>query len=196
MGHLFHVGDKDTVTDDKPIADGGVALGNHINPIVFSVVMKTDFNDPAIRCVTICDGENSFVQELQAEHVVDPAENRFRKSFFLEPFQVDVRECFLQETVHEKDKTFTVRKKTESNFLVLARKENLPVFRGWRSENVLIRRAIEGPLRLQRLVDVVEPLAVRRKGKSPQVPAREEIGEALPSLNFKQLKSPRSLSPF
>src|SRR5262249_48187560 len=43
---------------------------------------------------------------------------------------------------------------------------------------------------------VVETLAVRSKGKSTQVPARERIGEPPPSVNFEQLKSPRSLSPF
>src|SRR2546425_7407588 len=124
MGHLFRVGDKNAVADNVPIINGGVALGNYVNPFVFPVLMKADFDDAAIRCVTIRDGENLFIQQLQTEHVVDPAKDLFWKAFSFKPFQVDVRDCLLQKAVHEKDKAFAVRKKTESNFLVLTRKEN------------------------------------------------------------------------
>src|SRR6267143_3320373 len=196
MGHLLGVGDKYAVADNVPIVDGGVALGNYVNPFVFRVLMKADLDDAAIRCLAVCNSDDSFSQQLQAEHVADPAESRFWQTFFLEPFQVDVRECFLQKAAHEKDKTFAVRKKTESNFLVLARKENLPVLARRCSKHMFVRGTIERPFRAQSFVDVVETPGVGRKRKSAQVPTGEEIGEALPSFDFQQLKSPRSLSPF
>src|SRR6266481_5265837 len=61
---------------------------------------------------------------------------------------------------------------------------------------MLISGTIERPLRIQRLKNVVEALTIRRKAKSAQIPAGEDIGEALPSFDFEQLKCPRSLSPF
>src|SRR5260370_39448108 len=61
---------------------------------------------------------------------------------------------------------------------------------------MLVRATIERALRVQSLVDVVETLAVRCKGKSAQVPAGEKVGETSSSFDFEQLEGPGPLSPF
>src|SRR5260370_28003088 len=160
MGHLFRVGNKNAVADNVPIINGGVAFGNNVNPLVVSVVAETDFDDAAVRCIAVRNSDDSFSQQLQAEHVGDPPENRLWQAFSLEPFQIDVRVCSLQKTVHDKDKTSAVRKKTESNFLVLARKEDLLVLARGCSKHMLVRSTIERSFRVQRLVHVVEALAI------------------------------------
>src|SRR5260370_41468725 len=82
------------------------------------------------------------------------------------------------------------------NVGVCGRKENLPVLAGRCSNHMLVRGKIERALRVQSLVDVVETLAVRCKGKSAQVPAGEKVGETSSSFDFEQLEGPGPLSPF
>jgi len=62
----------------RAIVDGGVSLGTLSSTSCFPVPGRRIFDDAAIRCVTICDGDNFFCpQELQASCRPIP-----RKSFF------------------------------------------------------------------------------------------------------------------
>ena len=65
MNHAFHVGNVDGVSNHEPIAYGRIGLGNHIDPIVFPILPKTDFHDLPVRRVAVCDGQNFVVQETQ-----------------------------------------------------------------------------------------------------------------------------------
>ncbi len=64
MSHLLHVGDKDAVTYDEPIVDGCIGVWDYVDPLMLSVVTKTDFDDATIRCIAIGNGENPVVEQL------------------------------------------------------------------------------------------------------------------------------------
>ena len=63
MSHLFHVGDEDGVSKNKPIVDERVALGNDVDPLVFPVLMKAYLDYATIGRVAICDGQNFVVHQ-------------------------------------------------------------------------------------------------------------------------------------
>src|SRR5258708_31409824 len=72
--HIFHVRDEDGVSNNEPIADGGVGFLDDVYPLVLPVLPKADFDDAAIWRISICDRQNPVVHKPQPEHVVDAAE--------------------------------------------------------------------------------------------------------------------------
>ena len=56
--------------------------------------------------------------------------------------------------------------------------------------------SIEGPLRVQGFVHVVEALAVGREHKTAKISARKHAGECFASFDIEALKSPGALSSF
>src|ERR1700676_1522849 len=74
MLHIFRVREEDGISDDAPIADGSIVFRDDIDPLVFPIRPKADFDDPAIRRVAICDGENLVIHQPQSEGVVDLCE--------------------------------------------------------------------------------------------------------------------------
>src|SRR5208337_375027 len=45
MNHFFHVRNVNGVSNHEPIAYRRIGLGNDIDPLVFLIVVKTDFDD-------------------------------------------------------------------------------------------------------------------------------------------------------
>src|SRR5258708_34598311 len=111
MSHLFRVTDKHAVTDNVPIADGDVAFGNDVDPLVFSVVAKTDFDNAAVRRTAVRDSNDSFFHQMQGKAIVDLSGNRLWRAFSFKPFQVDVREGFFHKAVDQKTKTVSFLEK-------------------------------------------------------------------------------------
>jgi hypothetical protein len=58
-------------------------------------------------------GEDEFLRcggSAQPKAIVDSTENRFGQVFSFEGFQVNIGECFLEKSMHEKDETSAVGK--------------------------------------------------------------------------------------
>jgi hypothetical protein len=59
---------------------------------------------------------------------------------------MDVRERLLEQAIDEEAEAFLVGEERQPNLFVFPREENFSIFGGLRSENMLIRGAVEGPL--------------------------------------------------
>src|SRR5260370_40289051 len=89
MSHLFRVTDKHAVTDNVPIADGDVAFGNDVDPLVFSVVAKRDFDNAAVRRTAVADNKHSFFHQLKGQAIDELSGNRPRRAFSFKRVQAN-----------------------------------------------------------------------------------------------------------
>src|ERR1700676_2346123 len=84
MSHVFPVGDKDAVRNDRPIAHESVALRNNVDPFLWPIRLDANFDDATVWSFTIRHRQNLAVSQAQRQAVIDSGKDQFGRGGVVE----------------------------------------------------------------------------------------------------------------
>jgi hypothetical protein len=86
------------------------------------------------------------------------------------------------------------RRRSTPEVFPFARTENLAVFGERRAKDMVIGGSIEWSRRLDRLMDIIETLAIRSEGETPQISAAKSIRKSAPIFDVENFKRSHAFS--
>src|ERR1700685_351393 len=180
---------KNSILSDETPLNLRFFFGNDVHELRFHPSLSAQLNDSEAGGLAICDRQNSaVVQQVRTEFVVRIPDQGFGRVFLFWIPQIEVRASWTQESVHEETKMLFSRDYVQTNILPFTGRKYLAVVIEAGAQDMVIGRTIVRPRRINRLMHVVETLAVRREREASQVATRERVRQSSAALNVQQIK--------